>query len=105
MGTFNTYSKNKLGIPEISNHDDISDKLKNQVSFIWSNFFEQKSFPKDAVKEIREIIYKTIHFVHIILSVFFFCQIFEDFFCTYRLEYSIHIVLNEKKTPCNKEQW
>ncbi len=60
MGTFNTYSKNKLGIPEISNHDDISDKLKNQVSFIWSNFFEQKSFPKDAVKEIREIIYKTI---------------------------------------------
>jgi len=60
MGTFNTYSKNKFGIPNILKYDDISDKLKNQIFYIWNNFFEQPNFPKDVVAEIREIIYKTI---------------------------------------------
>jgi len=60
MPTFNTYSKNKNGIPEILAYDNISEKLKNQISFIWNNFFEQNSFPEELVKLFREKIHQTL---------------------------------------------
>lgn len=60
MGTFNTYSQNKRGTPEILTYDNLSEKVKNQISFIWNNFFEQKSLPPEVVTEVREEIYKTL---------------------------------------------
>ncbi|CAD7808335.1 hypothetical protein CHRY9390_01807 [Chryseobacterium aquaeductus] len=45
MATFKTYSKETKGDPQSFIYDTLDSKVKNQINFIWKDFFEHKKFP------------------------------------------------------------
>lgn len=60
MPIFETYSKQKIGIPDVLTYDKIPDKLKNQIYHIWNDYFKQSDIPSENEKFIRKKIYDMI---------------------------------------------
>lgn len=59
MGIFNTYSKSKKGMPDVYSYDVISNKLRNQIYHIWTDYISQPEL-EYWTYNLTKAVYKTI---------------------------------------------